>query len=53
MSLWKLVRYFLYLGTFGFGGSVAWVGFMHRNLVEEQRWITKDTYKLSLALRGL
>jgi len=50
MSLWKLVRYFLYLGTFGFGGPVALVGFMHRDLVEEQRWITEDTYKLSLAL---
>jgi chromate transporter len=50
MSLWKLVRYFLYLGTFGFGGPVALVGFMHRDLVELRRWITEDTYKLSLAL---
>jgi len=50
MSLWKLVRYFLYLGTFGFGGPVALVGFMHRDLVEFRRWITEDTYKLSLAL---
>ncbi|HEY3306568.1 MAG TPA: chromate efflux transporter [Candidatus Binatia bacterium] len=50
MPLWKLVRYFLYLGTFGFGGPVALVGFMHRNLVEQRRWITDDTYKLSLAL---
>ena len=50
MSLWKLVRYFLYLGTFGFGGPVALVGFMHRDLVEQRRWITEDTYKLSLAL---
>jgi chromate transporter len=45
-----LVRYFLYLGTFGFGGPVALVGFMHRDLVEQRRWITDDTYKLSLAL---
>jgi chromate transporter len=50
MSLWKLVRYFLYLGTFGFGGPVALVGFMHRDLIELRRWITEDTYKLSLAL---
>ena len=50
MSLSKLVRYFLYLGTFGFGGPVALVGFMHRDLVERRRWITEDTYKLSLAL---
>jgi len=27
MSLWNLVRYFFYLGTFGFGGPVALVGF--------------------------
>jgi chromate transporter len=50
MSLWQLVRYFLYLGTFGFGGPVALVGFMHRDLVEQRHWITEDTYKLSLAL---
>jgi len=50
MSFWSLVRYFLYLGTFGFGGPVALVGFMHRDLVERRRWITEDTYKLSLAL---
>ena len=45
-----LVRYFLYLGTFGFGGPVALVGFMHRDLVEKQTRITEGTYKLSLAL---
>jgi chromate transporter len=50
MTLWELVRYFLYLGTFGFGGPVALVGFMHRDLVEQRGWITEDTYKLSLAL---
>jgi hypothetical protein len=32
-SLGKLVRYFLYLGTVGFGGPAALVGFMHRELV--------------------
>lgn len=50
MKLAELVRYFLYLGTFGFGGPVALVGFMHRDLVEKQKRITEDTYKLSLAL---
>lgn len=50
MTLVELVRYFLYLGAFGFGGPVALVGFMHRDLVEQRRWITEDTYKLSLAL---
>ena len=49
-GLWPLVAYFLKLGTIGFGGPVALVGFMHRDLVEQRRWITEDTYKLSLAL---
>jgi chromate transporter len=50
MTLTELVRYFLYLGAFGFGGPVALVGFMHRDLVEKRKAITEDTYKLSLAL---
>jgi chromate transporter len=49
-GLWPLTAYFLKLGTIGFGGPVALVGFMHRDLVEQRRWITEDTYKLSLAL---
>jgi chromate transporter len=49
-GLWPLTSYFLKLGTIGFGGPVALVGFMHRDLVERRRWITEDTYKLSLAL---
>lgn len=49
-GLWPLTGYFLKLGTVGFGGPVALVGFMHRDLVEQRRWITEDTYKLSLAL---
>ena len=48
--LWPLISYFLKLGTVGFGGPVALVGFMHRDLVERRHWITEDTYKLSLAL---
>jgi hypothetical protein len=40
-SLGKLVRYFLYLGTVGFGGPAALVGFMHRDLVERRRWNCK------------
>ena len=50
VGLWPLTGYLLKLGTFGFGGPVALVGFMHRDLVEKRRWITEDTYKLSLAL---
>jgi chromate transporter len=50
IGLWLLTAYFLKLGTVGFGGPVALVGFMHRDLVEQRRSITEDTYKLSLAL---
>lgn len=50
MTLWELVRYFLYLGTFGFGGPVALAGFMHRDLVEKRRSISEEEYNLSLAL---
>jgi chromate transporter len=49
-SLSDLVRYFLYLGTFGFGGPVALIGFMHRDLVERRRWIDEDEYRLGVAL---
>ena len=49
-TLGALVRYFLYLGTLGFGGPVALVGFMHRDLVERRRWIHEDEYRLGVAL---
>lgn len=49
-GFWPLVRYFLRLGTLGFGGPVALAGFMHRDLVEERRWIGEDEYQLGLAL---
>ena len=49
-SLGALVRYFLYLGTAGFGGPVALVGFMHRDLVERRRWIAEEEFRLGVAL---
>src|SRR6266852_408792 len=49
-SLWQLMRYFLYLGTLGFGGPVALVGYMRRDLVEQCRWIAESDYKEGLAL---
>ena len=35
-TLWQLVRYMLGLGTWGFGGPVALVGYMYRDLVEKR-----------------
>lgn len=52
-SLKDLVRYFLKLGTWGFGGPVALVGYMHRDLVENKKWISEDDYKEGLALSQL
>src|SRR5688500_12053547 len=52
-SLSELIAYFLKLGTIGFGGPVALIGYMHRDLVEERKWITEDDYKEGLALSQL
>src|ERR687897_432750 len=49
-TLWQLTAYFLKLGTIGFGGPVALVGYMQRDLVERRRWIDDEEYKLGLAL---
>ena len=49
----QLVRYFLYLGTFGFGGPIALVGYMQRDLVERRRWFTLEDYNEGLALAQL
>lgn len=49
----ELVKYFLYLGSLGFGGPVALVGYMQRDLVERRGWFTRDEYLKSLALSQL
>lgn len=52
-SLKDLILYFLKLGTWGFGGPVALVGYMHRDLVERKQWISEDEYKEGMALSQL
>jgi chromate transporter len=47
------VGYFLRLGTLGFGGPIALAAAMHRDLVEQRRWITETEYKEGLALAQL
>lgn len=52
-TLRQLIMYFLKLGAIGFGGPVALVGYMHRDLVEQRKWITEEDYKEGLALAQL
>lgn len=52
-SVAQLTKYFLKLGTIGFGGPVALVGYMHRDLVEQRKWIGEEDYKEGLALAQL
>jgi len=52
-SLKELTLYFLKLGTIGFGGPVALVGYMYKDLVENRKWISEEEYKQGLALAQL
>ncbi len=52
-SLWDLIRYMLKLGSIGFGGPVALVGYMHRDLVDERKWFSEADYKEGMALSQL
>lgn len=52
-TLSEFVRYFLKLGTLGFGGPIALAGYMQRDLVEQRGWIAPDDYKQGLALAQL
>jgi chromate transporter len=52
-TLLEIVFYFLKLGAIGFGGPVALVGYMHRDLVEKRKWIAEEEYKQGLALSQL
>ena len=48
-----LLRYFLKLGTVGFGGPIALVGYMQADLVVERGWISPEEYKEGLAFSQL
>jgi chromate transporter len=52
-TTWGLVRYFLYLGSLGFGGPVALIGYMQRDLVERRSWFSKRDYFKGLTLSQL
>jgi len=46
----ELVRYFLRLGFLGFGGPVALVGQMERELVDDKKWLTKEQMREAIAI---
>jgi chromate transporter len=46
----ELVLYFLRLGTVGFGGPVALVGQMERELVADRGWLTRDEMREAIAI---
>jgi chromate transporter len=46
----ELVQYFLRLGLLGFGGPVALVGQMERELVGERGWLTKEQMREAIAI---
>jgi hypothetical protein len=52
-SLTELLFYFLRLGLLGFGGPVALVGQMERELVAERGWLTKEQMREASGRRFL
>src|SRR6266852_926611 len=50
VRVWDLVRYYLRLGTLGFGGPVALCGQMEKELVTERQWLTKDEFRDGIAV---
>jgi len=49
-GLGELTVYFLRLGLLGFGGPVALVGQMERELVAEKNWLTKEQMREAIAI---
>lgn len=52
-SLRQLTGYFLKLGTTGFGGPPALIGYMHRDLVQTRQWISEANYREGMSLAQL
>jgi chromate transporter len=46
----ELVAYFLRLGTVGFGGPVALVGLMEKELVQDRQWLSKAEMRDAIAV---
>src|SRR5215813_6633339 len=50
IAIRDLVRYYLRLGLLGFGGPVALVGQMEREMVGERKWLTKEEMREGIAV---
>jgi chromate transporter len=49
-AMGEMVRYFLRLGFLGFGGPVALVGQMERELVDGKKWLSKEQMREAIAI---
>jgi chromate transporter len=49
-SIRELILYFLRLGLLGFGGPVALVGQMERELVADRAWLSKEQMREAIAI---
>src|SRR5215470_11993287 len=52
-TLAEFALYFLKLGCIGFGGPIALVGYMQKDLVDERKWIAQEDYLNGLAFSQL
>jgi len=50
ISFDRFLRYFLWLGIFGFGGPIATVGYMQRDLIEKRGWLEHEDFLNGVAL---
>jgi len=46
----RVLAYFLKLGAIGFGGPIATVGYMQRDLVEQRQWMNRQDFLDGVAL---
>ena len=44
VSFWEAARYWLRLGFISFGGPAGQIAIMHRDLVEQRRWISEKRF---------
>jgi len=49
----ELIKYFLKLGAIGFGGPIALIGYMQRDLVDKRGWFPQKQFNEGLALSNL